>query len=852
MPRNQDRWGVQDRPAPDGRAVGLSSAEARERLLRDGPNLLGAPRRRRWFDTLREVLLEPMFLLLLCAGALYLTLGELTDALVLMAAVVLVIAITFLQERRTERALEALRDLASPRACVVRDGMAQRVAARDLVVGDIVVLEEGDRVPADALLREANLLRVDESLLTGESAPVDKRADREAYALTPPGGAQPEGSASLFAGTLVVAGHGIGEVMRTGAHSEFGRIGEALGSISTGPTPLMRQMRRVVRWMAALGLLACAAVAVAYALSRGGDAQAWRDGGLAGIAMAMGLLPEEFPVVLTVFLALGAWRLSQRKVLTRRLPAIETLGAASVLCVDKTGTLTVNRMSVAAVVPAPDSGADDAAVLHAACRASRVQTADPMDRALHARVSAAHAGSCASESPATMLHAYPMTPQRLALVQVWAGQGDALALARTAAAKGAPEAIAALCRLAGPQLQCMQREVQMLAARGLRVLAVAQAGLGPQASLPPEPEALDFQWLGLVAFADPLRDEVPQAVRECAQAGIRVVMITGDYPLTALAIAQAAGIADPARLMTGAELDMLDDVALAARIGEVSVFARVVPQQKLRIVQAFKARGEVVAMTGDGVNDAPALKAAHIGIAMGARGSDVAREAASLVLLDDAFGAIVEAVRQGRRIHANIRRAVVFIMAVHVPVAGLSVLPLFTPGAPLLLLPIHIALLELIIDPSCTLVLEAEPADDDVMRVPPRAVDATLFAASTVTLAVLQGLSVLTACVVVNLLARPDHAPDAVRGLSFATLLVGVLMLILVNRQRRGPAGAALWFVVGATLGVLAALLTVPALGTLFRVAPLHGGDLAMALCAGLSCLAWVPVFRRWRRRTPQ
>jgi len=844
----------------DFRPGGLSSAEARERLLRDGPNRLAVPRRRAGLDTLREILLEPMFLLLLAAGALYLALGERADALVLMAAVVVVIGITYVQERRTEHALDALRELASPRALVMRDGTSQRIAAHELVVGDVVLLAEGDRVPADALLREAAYLSVDESLLSGESVPVDKRADPDAHTLGAPGG-DIAGSltASLFAGTLVVAGHGVCEVMHTGARSEFGRIGMALQTIAQEPTPLMRQMRRAVRWMATLGLLACAVVVLAYALTRGGDLTAWRDGGLAGIAMAMGLLPEEFPVVLTVFLALGAWRLSRQQVLTRRLPAIETLGAASVLCVDKTGTLTRNRIAVAALLPLEAAGVDATTLLAAAQRASRAHATDPIDRALHEQRWPEDAA--APEAVAWQWwHEYPITPQRMAVVQLWRDGAR-----WWAAAKGAPEAVAALCGLDAPAWQAIQPTLNDLAARGLRVLAVAQAGdpCGAGAAMPnaapitppADPADLRLRWLGLIAFADPLRDEVPQAVQACAQAGIRVVMITGDHPATAQAIAQQAGIDGAAATMTGAELDRLDDAALAQHIDAVRVFARVVPQQKLRIVQALKARGAVVAMTGDGVNDAPALKAAHIGVAMGGRGSDVAREAASLVLLDDAFGSIVEAVRQGRRIRANLRRAVVFIVAVHVPLAGLSMLPVFTPGSPLWLLPVHVALLELIIDPTCTLVFEAEPAEPAVMREPPAAPDASLFAPGTVVMALLQGLSVLAACVLVQRLAADAHTVDAVRGLTLATLIVGVLTLIVVNRSHHDVADAwrwrrnpALWLVLAGTLAGLAAMLGVPGLAPLFRVAPLHPGDLALSLAAGVLCLLWMWPFR-WLRR---
>ncbi len=854
-------------PQAPGLRCGLSADEARTRLMRDGPNALAVHRAHPLRETLVEVVTEPMFLMLLAAGGLYLLLGERTDAMMLLGVVFLIIGITVVQERRTEHALQALRELSSPRAQVLRDGVVQRIAAQALVEGDVILVGEGDRIPADALLRQATHLRVDESLLTGESVPVDKRPDAQATALQPPSA---QDGASLFAGTLVVAGQGMCEVMRTGMRTEFGRIGSSLASISPEPTPLMRQTRRMVRWMAGLGLLACAFVVVAYALTRGADLRAWRDGGLAGIAMAMAMLPEEFPVVLTVFLALGAWRLSRQQVLTRRLPAIETLGAATVLCVDKTGTLTHNRMSVATVLPLlPQAVAQpERVVLQAACLASQPQPTDPMDRALHAAWQAQQGVSAEAVTPVTgeLLHEHPLSAQRMAVVHLWR-EAPARAGAATqwlAAAKGAPEAVAALCSLDEATHAQLQQQVQALARQGLRVVAVARQrgdlvhAADAAALARAEPQSLGLQLIGLVAFEDPLRDDVPAAVQQCREAGIRVVMITGDYPHTAQAIAHAAGLDDHGSLMTGRELDALSNAELAARIARIHVFARVAPQQKLRIVQALKACGEVVAMTGDGVNDAPALKAAHIGIAMGARGSDVAREAASLVLLDDAFTSIVEAVRQGRRIYANIRKAFVFILAVHVPVAGLSMLPVFDVAWPLLLLPVHIAVLEMIIDPSCSLVFEAEPAEADAMRNPPRRADASLFSAGTVTGALLQGLSVLVACVAVYLLAQQQHSADAARGLTFATLVVGVLTLIVVNRASQGAVDAlrrrrnpALWLVIAGTLGFLALVLTVPAVSALLRFAPLHPADLGLSLLAGVLCLLWVELLKRlsWGQR---
>jgi Ca2+-transporting ATPase len=469
-----------------------------------------------------------------------------------------------------------------------------------------------------------------------------------------------------------------------------------------------------------------------------------------------------------------------------------------------------------------------------------------MERALHNA-----GGSIAQDMRGgswELQHEYPLSSSLLAVTHVWRrGQGEGVV-----AAKGAPEAIAELCRLSVERRAHMRDLVKRLASRGLRVLGVAR-GPYPGEQLPAQPVELHLEFVGLVAFEDPLRETVPDAVAECRAAGIRVVMITGDYPETATSIARQAGIADPQKVLTGQELADIPADELTARVRVTQVFARVVPEQKLRIVNALKANGEVVAMTGDGVNDAPALKAADIGIAMGGRGTDVAREAASLVLLDDDFSSIVAAVRLGRRIYDNIRKAIIFIVAVHVPIAGLSMAPVFLVGWPLLLLPVHIVLLELIIDPSCALIFEAEAAEANIMRRPPRSPRERLFSRRSVGIAVLQGLSVLAVCLTVVSLALPGHGPDAARGLSFATLLVAILTIILVNRSWtrsivsmfRVP-NPALWWVLAGTTAFLTAILALPALRGLFRFAPLHLDDLVLSLMAGVGCLMWLELLKRF------
>ncbi len=624
---------------------------------------------------------EPMFLLLLGAGSIYLLMGDVHEAMILLGFVVVIMAVTILQEHRTERALDALRDLSSPRALVLRDGAPLRIPGREVVRDDILMLSEGDRVPADGWVLSAHELALDESLLTGESLPVAKLAELPQESPSESAG---EGL-RVFAGTLVTSGQGLVRVSAIGSATALGRIGKSLQAIEQETSPLQREMAWLTRRLAVIGILLCLLVTLLYVFSLGG----WLAGLLAGITLAMGILPQEFPVILIVFLAFGARRIARQRVLTRRLGAIETLGETTVLCVDKTGTLTQNRMAVAALMVGEHSLDIAAAselkelqdlperfheLLEYAVLASETEPHDPMEQAFHRLAQEYLANTEHLHADWSLAREYELSPDLLAMSHLWRIPGQRQ---HAVATKGAPEAIADLCHLAEPARQQVAAQAAEMAERGLRVLGIAKAA-HRGADWPAIQHDFDFEFLGLVGLADPLRPEVPAAVEECRLAGIRVAMITGDHPRTAQAIARRTGI-DDARILTGQQLQQLEAagaVAMREGIRGVCVFARVTPQQKLAIVEALKADGEIVAMTGDGVNDAPALKSAHIGIAMGKRGTDVAREAAALVLLDDDFGAIVQAIRLGRRIFGNLRQAMIYTLAVHVPIIGLAILPL--------------------------------------------------------------------------------------------------------------------------------------------------------------------------------
>jgi Ca2+-transporting ATPase len=835
--------------------TGLSEEEAAERLKKEGYNELPSSKQRSFFAIAFEVVREPMFLLLAAGGIIYLLLGDEREAAMLLGFVFVVMGITLYQERKTERALEALRDLSSPRALVIRDSRQKRIPGREVVPGDMIVMAEGGRVPADAALLSCINLSVDESLLTGESAPVRKAVCEGSPEFERPGG---DDLPFVYSGTLVVQGSGIARVERIGAATELGRIGKALEKIGTEETLLQKETGRVVRNLAIAGLSLCVLIVVVYGWTRGD----WLNGFLAGITLAMAILPEEFPVVLTIFLALGAWRISKKRVLTRRVPAVEMLGSTSVLCVDKTGTLTLNKMTVSRIFsggklydladlsgPLPEELHE---IIEFGMLASQQDPFDPMEKALRDLGKRTLTGTEHLHDNWTMVHEYPLSGNLLSMSRVWKSTESGLYVI---AAKGAPEAIADLCHLDKERTAGLLQHINSMASEGLRVLGVARADF-EEKPLPGEQHAFPFEFLGLIGMSDPVRPGVPSAIKECNDAGIRVVMITGDYPATARNIAAQIGLAGSGEIILGADLDAMDDAELQRKIKTVNIFARVVPEQKLRIVNSLKANGEVVAMTGDGVNDAPALKSAHIGIAMGGRGTDVAREASSLVLLDDDFTSIVGAVRMGRRIFDNLKKAMTYILAVHVPIAGMSLLPVLF-NWPLVLLPVHIVFLELIIDPACSIVFEAEKEEEDIMTRPPRDPARPLFSYETVTYSIMQGLSVLIVVLAVFGISmyRGQDELDA-RALSFTTLIVANLGLIFSNRswsmtvfktfRRPNPA---LWWITLGALFFLGIVLYVPVVRDLFRFSTLHLPDLAICLSAGILSVFWIEGFKVYGRK---
>jgi Ca2+-transporting ATPase len=833
---------------------GLSQKEASEILQKEGYNELPSSKPKSVLKIAFGVVKEPMFLLLVACGTLYLLLGDVQEGLMLLSFVFVIMGIEFYQEKKTEKALDALKDLASPRALVIRNGETIRIPGKEVVRGDIVVLQEGDRVPADALVLRNNNLLADESLLTGESVPVRKREWREGEITVIPGG---DDLPFVYSGSMIVQGNGLVKVTATAVNTEIGKIGKALESVKEEPTQLKREMGILVRRLAIIGILLCILVIALYSITRGDLIK----GFLAGITLAMAMLPEEFPVVLTIFLALGAWRMSKKSVLTRKPAAIETLGSATVLCTDKTGTLTQNKMSVARlfngtdfsrVVPGDTISEPFHEIIEYGILASQVNPFDPMEKAIINIGDQFLKNSEHIHADWLMEKEYPLSKDLLAMSRVFSNTGTK---EQVIAVKGASEAIFDLCHLNSDRISHFEKAVAEMASEGLRVLGVARASL-ISGVLPSIQHDFDLEFLGLIGLSDPIRKNVPDAIKECYNAGIRVIMITGDYPITATNIGKEIGIKNPELFITGSELKDMPEDELCERIKDVNIFARVVPEQKLKIVNALKKNKEIVAMTGDGINDAPALKASNIGIAMGEKGTDVAREASSLVLMDDNFASIVGAIRMGRKIFDNLQKALGYIFAIHVPIAGLSLIPVLFADLPLILWPVHIVFLELIIDPACTMIFEAEKEEKNVMSRPPKDINEPFFGAKKIFFSCLQGIGIIIICLLVYFIGlKMGYSEKSVRTLTFVTLIVSNIAVIQSNRSWTSgifkilstPNKAVAWIVGGAII-FLILILNIPFLLDLFLFEKIGFVEFMVCAGAGLFSITWFEIYKQVKK----
>jgi len=812
----------------NGEFEGLTTKEVQRLQEQFGLNELTSKKKVTLIAKVLSVFKEPMFLLLFCTALIYFILGEARDGIIMVFFVAFMASINFIQQWRTDKTLQALKDLSVPRVRVIRNNVVESIESVALTVGDLMLLEEGEKISADAQIIEMFDLGVDESTLTGESEIVwkslslnDTEKDshwRKDY---------------CYAGTTVTQGSAITKVCAIGINSEYGKIGVDILSVPDHPTPLEKQTRHLIKICALIGFVLFVLVAVITFMHSNSLVQSI----LSGITLAMAMIPEEFPVILTVFLAMGAWRLAKKNSLIRRMPSVETLGSVSVLCVDKTGTLTKNQMTVQEIYSFEKN--DEKEIIYWASLGCETEPYDPMEKAIleHAHIN----GFCKEELfNKTLLHEYSFSSETKMMGHIWQTANGTASLA----AKGSPESILPLCKLKDEDASLVSHAQNSLATKGYRVIAVAKRINLPKDNFPGNLQDNQLQLVGLIGLQDPPRESVHEAITVCSKAGIRVVMITGDNGVTAKSIASSIGIKCSENVITGQELEAMSDEELSQRVKTTNIFARVIPRHKMRIVKALKDNGEIVAMTGDGVNDAPALKYADIGIAMGKRGTGVAKEAADMILLDDNFSTIVDTIKDGRRIYDNIRKAVGYVFVIHIPIALLALLsPLL--HLPLLLLPIHVVLLELIIDPTCSIIFERQPAEKDIMDRMPRISKAPLITSDLIIKSVLQGLFIFAAAFGSYTYLYNTGTGEAI-GRTFALIVIGFanLFLVYVNQSSKGYAlismiqfkDKVVWFV---NLGIIAALLIVtylPAANSIAQTSPLNAAQFFCAI--GIAAVA--------------
>lgn len=815
--------------------IGLKSGEVAANRLQYGSNVLPETQPKQFYHILFDVIKEPMFLMLLVAGTIYLALGDKAEALFLLTFVFAVIGMTLFQEHKTQRALESLRDLSAPRALVIRDGEEIRIPGRDIVVDDVMILHEGDRIAADARLIEGQI-SVDESLLSGESVPVNKAVDEE-----------------LFASTVVTKGVGLARVQAVGIDTAVGHIGQSLRVTEESVSALQKGSHTLIR---NLSLIAVTVASVLVLINWGLNHLSLLESLLSGIALAMATLPEEIPVILTVFLALGAWRITKIKVLTRRVTAVETLGAITVLAVDKTGTLTQNRMEIAELsVNSENFSAIQEAglpetyhqLVEFAMLATPLDPYDPMEKAIQSFGHERLGGTEHLHDQCSPEFQYDLSPDIMAMTRIYSDIEPSLHLLAT---KGSPEAITDLCHLSESRRNEIHSQVEAMASRGLRVLGVAKGELLSSGNEPVWPKTqhdFDFTFLGLIGFIDPPRPEIPDAIAECRSAGIRILMLTGDHPATARAIAKQVGLSESANVITGDEMSQLRDEDLLLRLKTTDICARLQPEQKLYLVRLLQQNGNVVGMTGDGVNDAPALKAADVGIAMGERGTDVAREAAAIVLLNDSFASIVTAIRQGRNIYDNITKATRFVFAVHLPIIILTLLPALLHW-PVLLQPVHIVLLQLLIDPACAIVFEAETASANIMHRPPRRLSSSPFTIQHIGFALAQGSGIaLLLLAGFTILINLGWSIGEIRISLFMSLIPTIFLLVLVNSnsfRRFEVTNPWIAYMFGGVSLLLLSVMFIPFFHNLLGFATITSSPIIVAGLLFILCGIWLLILR--------
>lgn len=827
---------------------GLTREEVKLAREKFGKNVLIEDKKESFLMKIVEVIKEPMFLLLMIAAIIYFILGEPKDGLIMLIFVVGVISIEVIQEWKTDKTIKALKNLSAPHIEVIREFKRITINSEDLVPGDLMIITEGIKIPADGKIVHSHDLCVNESSLTGEALGVwkcsectdeNKQYFRKDY---------------CYAGTLVIQGSGVILVKKIGVNTEYGKIGKNVSENVEEDTPLEKQTGKLVK--------VCAGIAgVLFALVSGITYLNLQDvvfkdriiqSILSGVTLAMAMIPEEFPVMLTVFLSMGAWRLAKKNSLVRKLPSVETLGAISVLCVDKTGTITMNEMTLDEAWSIDENVKHLLEVMGMACE---TESYDPMEKAM---LKYCEKNNISKEFlfNGELITEYSFTHENKMMGHVWKREEGIIV-----AAKGSPEKILSICDLNNEDLKKIEDKIYNMSSKGLRVIAIGKMEIDDESDIKNTLEECTLKFLGLIGLLDPPREGIKDNIETCNRAGIRVVMITGDNGITASSIARKVGISHSGEIITGDELDKMSDDELREKVKHTNIFSRVIPEHKMRIVRAFKENGEVVGMTGDGVNDAPALKYADIGIAMGKRGSEVSREAADLILLDDNFSTIVDTVKDGRRIYDNIRRAIGYIFTIHIPIASSAIIaPILGIGSSmLLLLPVHVVLLELIIDPTCSIVLEREPAESDIMRRKPRNPSEGILTKGILIKSIIQGVAIFLASFGAYYIYYTCNCVDIniARSIGFSIIIISNILLVHVNSSnsefvyksfKNLIKDKIMWVVNGGTIIGLLVIMYTPISG-LLKLAPLGIKDLIIVIAVSIIAVMWYEIVKIFKKK---
>ncbi|MEX1202347.1 MAG: cation-translocating P-type ATPase [Ferruginibacter sp.] len=817
---------------------GLSDEKVIKNREEFGANTMPTASRGSFLFLLKEVILEPMFLLLLAACVIYFALGSIEEALIMLLSIFLVAGISIFQEYRSRNAVNALRKIAAAKCSVIRNGVEVKITPEEIVKGDLLLVTEGEVVAADGILIQANDLAINESILTGESFAVIKKSD---------------GISSVFKGTLAVSGSGYVKVSDVGIHTAFGKIGTSLQEINTQKTPLELQIRSFVKNMVWIGGVAFALVVAFNYYLTADIIQSF----LQGLTLAMSILPEEIPVAFSTFQALGAFRLLKNNIIVKQPKYVETLGAATVICADKTGTITQNKMSIYYLYDAltqqsikvDETSEMPVSLLEYAMWSSETNPFDPMEVAIHQCYE--KTTQIDKRKAYKQIHEYPIGGTPPMMTHIFQGPtGDIII-----AAKGADEALLQQSAATAIEKEKINSQAKKYAAMGLRVLAIGK-GKWEGTLWPATQQQVEMEVLGLIAFQDPPKNNIAETIMQFTHAGIPFKMITGDHIETAIAIASQVKLVHHNKVLTGKEVMEMSDELLRKQVIHINIFARMFPDAKLKVINALKANGEIVAMTGDGVNDAPALKAAHIGIAMGKRGSEVAKSAASLILTDDDLSHMVDAVALGRKIYDNLQKAIQYIVSIHIPIILIVVLPLllgwvFTD----IFSPVHVIFLELIMGPTCSIMYENEPMEKGTMQRVPRLMGNTFLSFFQLWVSIVQGLVITAGCLGIGYYFLQQGADDTlVRSVIFITLLFSNVFLTLVNRSFKFSIFTTIRYrnnlvplIIGISLLFIAAILLVPFLSQLFELQHLTFSELLYCIVVAFVATIWIELVKQFR-----